>query len=422
PLPEKPSIAVLPLTNIGGDPEQEYFADGMTDDLITDLSKISGLFVIARNSVFAYKGKTMKVEQIGRELGVRYLLEGSVRKAGDRVRINTQLIDATTGAHLWAERYDRDYQDIFALQDEVIQRIVSALLVKLTPVEEEQLARTYTDNLEAYEYYLHGLQNFHTYTPEGFAAALLMFEKAIGLDPSFAQAYAVRAWAHYLILTMGYLGKVGQIISVTRPTGFTVVGGFRLQGVDFAKRALSLDDRLPMAHSVMALVHLQSRDYDEAVSSVARSVALDPNNAESYNIQAYVLTRAGRHEEALKAIKTAYRLNPKPPARYALTLSEVHFDLRQYAEAIESGKKALGGMPDWKVRQDTLVPSYAYLGQMEEARAELEKLLKQNPQLSISWLKSRAWLYLYKRPEDWEHFLEGHRRAGVPKYPRDTVD
>lgn len=203
PLSGKPSIAVLPFDNLSGDPDQEYFSDGLTEDLITDLSKVSGLLVIARNSVFTYKGKAVKIQNVGKELGVRYVLEGSVRKAGDRVRITAQLVDATTQGHLWAERYDRDLKDIFALQDEVTRKIVRALAVKLTGNEHKRLARIYTDNLEAYDYFLRGKDHLHRLNQESTAQAREMFRKAIALDPEYALAYSLLGRTHMLEWSFG---------------------------------------------------------------------------------------------------------------------------------------------------------------------------------------------------------------------------
>jgi adenylate cyclase len=399
-LPDKPSIAVLPFDNISGDPEQEYFSDGMTDDLITDLSKISGLFVIARNSSFKYKGQSVDVKKVSRELGVRYVLEGSVRKAENKLRINAQLIDATTGGHLWAERYDRDYKDIFALQDEIVQHIVSALAVKLTQGEKNQLARKYTDNLEAYDYYLRGEQSLHSFSGEGVDKAKSMFEKAIDLDSKFAHAYAAHAMAHYYIWRLFFTG------------GGTAPADAREQAFESVTKALALDGRLPRAHLVLAGLYLVDRRYEEAIESAAKAVALDPNNADSYVMQSYVLTKAGSHEEALKAINTAFRLNPKPPPHYYLYQSEVRFNLRQYADVVESIKMT-GNTFTEEWLSGWLAPSYAYLGRIEEARKEIQKLRTLRPQANLSWIEQTN---ILKLEEDTKHAVEGFRRAGLRSY------
>jgi TolB-like protein len=403
PLPDKPSIVVLPFDNLSGDPEQEYFSDGMTDDLITDLSKISGLFVVARNSSFLYKGQPVKIQKVAEELGIRYVLEGSVRRVGDKIRINAQLIDATTGGHLWAERYDRVYKNIFGLQDEVIQRIVFALSIKLTQKEKEQLARKYTDNLEAYDYYLRGEQSLHSFSVEGLAEAISMFQKAIDHDPKFAQAYAACALANYYIWTY-QLTESGLKISDNR-----------VQAFQFTTKALALDSSLPMAHSVLAGLHLTDNRFDEAIVSADKAVALEPNNASSYVMKANVYTAAGRHEEARKVINFAFRLNPNPPPYYYWRLSEIQFFLRQYAECNESVKKIGDAFPDHFLSL-RLVPSYAHLGRLEEARAELKKYVKGLYRPNLELIRNPFFVH-YKLLEDKEHRYEGFRKAGLQNMP-----
>jgi TolB-like protein/class 3 adenylate cyclase len=235
-LPEEPSVAVLPFTNLSGDPEQGYFSDGLTEDLITDLSRLSGLFVIARHSVFTYKGKAVKIEEAGRELGARYVLEGSVRKAGDRVRITAQLVDATTGHHLWAERYDRELKDIFALQDEITEKIVAALAVKLTAGEQKRIGRQYTDNLEAYDYYLRGLEYYFRYTKETNAQARQMFERALELDPNFAAAYAYLGWTSFMEWGMQWSQDLRSL----------------KQAFALAQEAIALDESLPVTRGLVS--------------------------------------------------------------------------------------------------------------------------------------------------------------------------
>ncbi|MFQ5786030.1 MAG: tetratricopeptide repeat protein, partial [Alphaproteobacteria bacterium] len=320
PLPDKPSIAVLPFANVSDDPEQEYFADGMTDDLITDLSKISGLFVIARNSVFTYKGKPVKVQKVSEELGVRYVLEGSVRRAGGRVRINAQLIDATTGRHLWAERFGRDYTDIFTLQDEVVGRIVAALAVELTDAEQRQIARLPTDNLEAYDYYLRAERLGYGYG--GMRAnALSFYQKAIALDQKFADAYAGDARVAVDVWRFDIASVLPGPVALTR-------------AYEAASRALALDPDNARAYSVLGIIQIVDGRHDNAIDSVRKAVSLDPNDAEAYTYLASVLTYAGRHSEALAAMETAFRLNPKPPPYFYGDLGWVLFWNRQYEKAI----------------------------------------------------------------------------------------
>src|SRR5262249_4661460 len=264
PLPDKPSIAVLPFDNLSGDPDQQYFSDGMAEDIITDLSKVSGLFVIARNSSFSYRGKAVKVSEVSRELGVRYVLEGTLRKAGNRVRIAAQLIAGTTGGHLWAERYDRDLADIFAVQDEVTREIVSALAVKLTRGEQRRLERKGTDNLEGYDHYLRGRELAWRRSKEANEEARILLERAIELDPRSAEAHAALAGVHM----MDYANRWRESPELSQRTG-----------QELAQRAVELDDDSPYAHLMLGLAQLQSRRPDPAMAEAHRALALDPNFA-----------------------------------------------------------------------------------------------------------------------------------------------
>jgi len=400
PLPDKPSIAVLPFDNLSGDPEQEYFSDGITDDLITDLSKISNLFVVARNSSFLYKGQPVKIQKVAAELGVRYILEGSVRRAGDKIRINAQLIDAITGRYLWAERYDRDFKDILELQDEVLERIVYALSIKLTQTEKEQLARKYTENLEAYDYYLRGEKSLYKYSVKENEKARPMFQKAIDLDSKFAQAYAAYAMASYYIWAYAPVRKIEND---------------REKAFEFATKALALDSSLPMAHSVLAEIQISHHSFDEAIISANRAVELEPNNADSHLMKAYVLTHIGRHEEALSEINTGFRLNPNPPPYYYQRLGFVQFSLKRYAEAINSIKNAGDTIPE-RIRSWVLAPSYAYLGRLDEARATLKKIVKVAWNLKLRYIVHPYTSY-FKLEEDKKNWLEGFRKAGLQDPP-----
>jgi adenylate cyclase len=281
-LPDKPSIAVLPFDNMSGDPEQEYFSDGMTEDLITDLSKLSGLFVIARNSVFTYKGKAVKPGQVSWELGVRYVLEGSVRRAGDRVRITAQLVEATTGYHRWVERYDRDLKDIFAVQEEIARKIVAALAVQLTAGEQARLGHKYTENLEAYDHFLRGGEYLARFTPETNVQARQLFEQAIVLDPGFALVYAS--------LSVTYERAWGLQWSQDPQT---LERAFAL-----AQQALALDGTLPAAHVVLGNAYWQKQQPEQAIAEMERAIALAPNNADGYANLAKILNTAGKPTEA----------------------------------------------------------------------------------------------------------------------------
>ena len=341
PLPDKPSIAVLPFTNMSGDPEQDYFSDGMTEDLITDLSKISGLFVIARHSVFTYKSQAVKIEQVGRELGVRYVLEGSTRQADNRVRVNAQLVDATTGGHLWAERYDQELKELFALQDAITQQIVGALRVEVREAEQARVRRISTDNLTAYNAWLRGLEYHWRFTKEGNAQARQLFERAIELDPQYADAYASLGWTYFLEWVWWdhdplLLERAGEL----------------------AHHALALDDSLPEAHRLLGRVYLFQKQPEQAIAEGERALALDPNDADAYSGLAEILNFAGRPEEAIGSAQQAMRLNPQYPAFYPFGLGVAYYLTGQYAEAIAALQDALRRNPNFLSASSYLAVSY----------------------------------------------------------------
>jgi TolB-like protein/Tfp pilus assembly protein PilF len=394
PLPTTPSIAVLPFVNMSGDAEQGYFSDGITEDIITDLSKISGLFVIARNSSFLYKGKAVKPEQVSQELGVRYLLEGSVRKAGNRVRITAQLVDATSGYHLWAERYDRDLHDIFAVQDEITKTIVSALEVKLTEGEQKCVGRALTNNMEAYDYYLRGREYHELTTEEANARAREMLEKAIALDPNFATAYAYLGWTYFEEWSLGWSQNPQ-----------TLEHAFAL-----AQQAVALDSSLSDGHRLLGIVHLWKKQYEQAISAVERANALDPNCADAYAALADIFNWAGRPEEAIRLIEKAMRLNPQYPAWYLWNLGHAYYLVRRYEEAIATLKRVLIRNPDFMPAHAYLSVSYVELGREAEARAEGVEFSRLNPQLSLAALRQRI---PYKDPAVLERVLNAARKAGL---------
>ena len=373
PLPDKPSIAVLPFANLSGDPEQEYFSDGITEDLITDLSKLSGLFVISRNSAFLYKGRVVSPEQVSQELGVRHVLEGSVRKAGNRVRISAQLIDTTTGYHLWAERYDRELQDIFAVQDEVTQKIVAALQVKLTEGEQKRLRRPPTDNLDAYEYFLRGLEYYWHRTREANAQARQMFERAIELDPNFATAHA---WLSRTCVVdwMFQWNEDPQILE---------------HASALAQRAAVLDDSLPVAHQTLAYVFLLRNQFEQAIVEAERAVTLDPNDADACVTLGEILSCAGRPQEALGLVEKAMRLDPHYPSSYLYALGQAYYLTGRYEETIIVLKRLLTRNPDHLHAHFFLAISYSEIGRTEEARAELAACKDLGPTYSLKRMKDR---------------------------------
>ena len=393
-LPDKPSIAVLPFTNMSGDPEQEYFSDGITEDLITDLSKISGLFVIARSSVFIYKGKAVKIAEVGRELGVRYVLEGSVRKANDRVRITAQLVDATPEGHLWAERYDRDLKDIFALQDEVAQKIVAALAVKLTEDEQKRLVRKHTDNMEAYDTFLQGLEYKNHYTKEANLQARQMFERAIDLDPEFALAYALLGLTHYQEWSLGW-SQDPQSLE---------------QAFELAQRAIALDDSLPLSHYVLGEVYLWRKQHEQAIAELEKAIALSPSDADGIAGLGDILNWAGMPEEAIGLVTKAMRLNPMYPTWYLWNLGHAYFLTGRYEEAIETLKRVLDRNPYFLPPHAYLAASYSELGRHEEARAEAAEVMKLSPQTSTEAWRQRL---PYRDQAVLERLFDSLRKAGL---------
>jgi adenylate cyclase len=400
PLPDKPSIAVLPLVNISEDPKQEYFSDGLTEEIITALSKVPKIFVIARNSTFSYKGKSVKVSQVAEELGVRYVLEGSVRKAGDRVRITAQLIDALTGRHLWAERYDRDLKDIFALQDEITMNIITELQVKLTAGEQARLRAKGTENLQAYLKGLQATEHVVSFTREGNAQARRLLEEAIALDPKFSGAYSSLGITHWLDVIYGTSKSPKESAK---------------RSFELTKKAIALDDSNPSAHSTLGWLYLFiRRQHDKAIAEGERAIALSPNGADVHAFMALFLLFAGRHEEAVRYCEQAIRLNPIPPGSYFRFMGGAHFGAGRYEEAIAAYKKALQQAPDDIITHDALTTAYSWAGRLEDARAQAAEVLRINPTYSV---ELRAKTLPYKNQADQERWLDGLRKAGLPETP-----
>jgi adenylate cyclase len=342
PLPDKPSIVVLPFDNMSKDSEQDYFSNGITEVLTSDLSRISSLFVIARNTAFTYKGKAANVREIGKELGVRYALEGSVQRAGEQVRIVAQLVDTTTDAHVWSERYDRPFTDIFALQDEIVQKIVTTLNLQLTLQEQGWILRKHTDNLEAYDVFLRGVEHRWRVTKEANVQARQLFEKAIALDPQYAEAYVWLGWTYYTEWVVRWSAD---------PQTLERAGAL-------AQRAVALDDSLPGAHSLLSNTYAQQQQYDQAIAEGERAIALDPNNADSYGRQAQTLNFVGRPEEALQMVAQAMRLNPHYPPQYSFEMGWAYQMTGRYAEATTTLTEALRRSPNHLPALLTLASSY----------------------------------------------------------------
>lgn len=397
PLPDKPSLAVLPFANLSDDAAQAYFADGMTDDLITDLSRVSGLFVIARNSVFTYKGKAVKVQQVAEDLGVRYVLEGSVRRADNKVRINAQLTDAITGHHLWAERYDDELDDVFALQDKVIRKIVSALAVELTDTERENLVvRRQSVNLAAYDYLLRGRQHLSRITRKDSAKAKEMFEKALELDSNYARAYTNlglvyfnewHLWGNHRDENLGRALELGM-------------------------KAAALDDASAGAHALIANVHIDRNEFEQAEIEADKVLALQPTHSETLGNLGHFLLRAGRPEDAIKMLERAIRLDPYHPPHFLSWLGHAYFMTGQYDESIRVLNEGVGREPDFIAFHLYLAESYALSGREAEARAAAAEALRLNPKFT---LRAYEGFVVYKNRSDMERDLMAFRKAGLPE-------
>jgi adenylate cyclase len=403
PLPDKPSIAVLPFANVGGDPEQEYFADGMTDDLITDLSKLSDLFVISRNSAFTYKGKAVNVPDVARELGVRYVLEGSVRREDETVRINAQLIDGTTGGHVWANRYNGTFDDIFTLQDKVIGQIVAELKVKLTNAEQAQLARIPTTNLEAYDSYLRAEQEGY-YVADGarYRQTLAFYRRSIELDPEFADAYAGYARALIEVMRLGFDDVLPG--SVARKDAYEAAG-----------RALALDPENARAYSVLAFLQVLDSRHREAIESARRAVSWSPSDAEAKTNLGLVLAYAGRPAEAVAEVEAALRLNPKPPPGVHIISGIILYFDRQYERAISALERARADQPTSELDLEFLAASFGHLGDFDTARTMRKKLLERFPVGNLAYYRLR-YQHL-QRKRDIDHHLAGLEKAGFTPWP-----
>jgi len=357
---------------MSGDKEQEYFSDGLTEEIITALSKTPKLFVIARHSTFTYKGKVVKVPQVAEELGVQYVLEGSVRKSEDRVRITAQLIDALKGHHLWAERYDRTMKDILAIQDEITKKIVTALQVKLTEGEQARVYGKGTDNLEAYLKIVEANWLLLQSTKEGVIKARQCAEEAISLDPTYASAYSTLGLYHIMEMWLGLSKSPKE--SVTR-------------AIELYQKAIALDSLLPHARIRLGYIYAAMiRQHDKGIAEGEKALALAPNSADIVNLYAIILTYAGRWHEAIPLFREAIRLNPKPPNNYYRHFAVVLRETGQYDEAISLLKKAIEQEPNDSLAYLVLTTVYSYAGRQEEARAAAAEVLKLNPKFRIEQL------------------------------------
>ncbi len=395
PLPEKPFIAVLPFVNMSRDPEQEFFSDGMTEEIITALSKSPYLFVIARQSTFAYKGKPVKVKQVSEELGVRYVLEGSVRRFGEKVRITAQLIDAMTGYHLWAERYDRDLKEIFALQDEIALKILKTVHVKLQTGGHAGETGKGTGNLEAFLKGMEARAHFYRFTKEENALARRRFEEVITLDPDYALGYAGLAWTHASDVWLGTSKSPDQSLGLA---------------IELGEKALVLDESEAGVHAYLGYLYAMTREFDKAVVQAERALALDPNSSEVLLFAASVISWSGRPKDAIPLYHKSIRLNPFAPGTYFAALSLAYRLAGQYDEAVEQAKKAVEREPKNGLAHLALVSGCIFSGREEEARAAAAEVLRINPNFSIEqYAKTLPFRDRYQV----DCAIDGLRKAGL---------
>jgi adenylate cyclase len=397
PLPDKPSIAVLPFQNMSGDPEQEYFADGMVEEIITALSRFKWLFVIARNSSFTFKGKAVDIKEVGRRLGVRYVLEGSVRKVAGRVRITGQLIDAVTGAHIWADRFERDLTDVFALQDEVTLAVVSAIQPRLLQVEIALATRRRPENLTAYDYYLRALHPWYSSTREGLTEAIRLAQRSLELDPRFGSAASMAGVCYMRNVNWGY--AIDPLFE-------------REESVRLTRLALSLDDSDPetLSRAAVSSAWVVVDDWEDCIELADRAVALNPNSFAAWLNRGWVYKIAGRLEEAVRSFERAHRVSPVDPQLYVALdgLAAAFIELRRFDEAIVVAKKAIRQCPS-SGHYRKLASALAHLGRDAEAREAAARVLEFDPALTISAFVARGGMSNAKL------YIEGLRKAGLPE-------
>jgi adenylate cyclase len=395
-LPDKPSIAVLPFTNMSSDPEQEFFADGIAEDVITALSRYPSLFVIARNSSFAYRGRAVDVKQIGRELGVRYVLEGSVRRAGDRIRVTVQLVEAETGKHVWAEHYDRDLAGIFAVQDEITEAVTIAIMPAIADAERKRAMRKPPESLDAWGAYQRGLWHFDKATPDDNAVAEKFFQQAIDLDASFAG---------------GYKGLAAAQENAADFQGRGLPEAMRSAEV-LARRAVALDGADAEARSILSIVLRRRGDYAGGLSEAERALTLSPNLAGAHAARGAALIFSGRPREGVAALERSIRLDPRQSATRLNHIALALYFSGEYEAAIEAANRAIRAYPDFPNTYRWLAAALGQLGLIEEAREALRKAIATAPAAFDMYVRGRVpWM----RSEDHTHMLEGLRKAGMPE-------
>ncbi len=392
---DKPSIAVLPFNNMSGDPEQEYFADGITEDLTTDLSRISGLFVIARNSSFSYKGRTVDVRAVSHELGVRYVLEGSVRRSGDQIRINAQLADGSNGVQLWAERFDGTLADVFALQDHVNRSIVAALEVKLTLDDKQALEKVETDNPEAYDLLLLGLEQVHLRTRESNIEARKLFKQAATVDPDYARAYANISMTHGNDALFNWTSDRANSIRL---------------GLEFADKAIAIDNSLVQGHQTRSVINLLKREHQIALEEAKKTIRLYPDYVDGQATLAFIQSYSGLLEDALGSLQRAKKINPRSTGIYLEIEGRSLFLLGRYDEALSALEEAAQRNPAVYRIHLLLAATYAELGQLEDAAWSVDEALSINPEISLTNERRDA---IYLRESDLNRYIEALLKAGL---------
>ena len=392
---DKPSIAVLPFANMSGDPEQEYFADGITEDLTTDLSRISGLFVVARNSSFSYKGKSVDVRTVSHELGVRYVLEGSVRRSGDQIRINAQLADASSGVQLWAERFDGTLADVFALQDHVNRRIVSALEVKLTRDDKRVLEQVETTSAEAYDLLLLGLEQVNRFTRESNIEARKLFNQAATIDPEYARAYANISMTHGSDALFHWSSDREKSVKL---------------GLEFADKALAIDNNLVQGHQTRSVIFLMKRKHQIALEEARKTIQLHPDYVDGLATLAFIQSYSGLLEEAIESLNRARKINPRNTGVYLEIEGRSLFLLGRYDEALPILKEAVQRNPAVDRIHLLLASTYAELGRLDDAAWSIDEALSINPEISLTSERREA---IYLRESDLDLYIQALGKAGL---------
>ncbi len=394
-LPDKPSIAVLPFDNMTGDPSQDFLSDGITEQIIATLSKLSSIFVIARNSTFAYKNKPVRVQKVSEELGVQYILEGSMRKDENRIRITVQLIDAVKGHHLWAEQYEGKLKDVFAVQDEITKKIVTALQVELTQGEQANLYSIGTTNLEAYLKFLQGMQNYQTVTKEGNATAQKLAMESISADPNYPAAHYLMALTHCRNVVLGVADNPKATL---------------MKAIESAQKAISLDESYVDAHALLGWLYTMTRQHEKGVIQAERALALNPNSADAYLDLGLTVNYFGRHDEAIEIYKKGMRLSPRPSITTLFSLCVACRDAGRYEEGILAAKEAKHREPNSIFAHTCLASCYALMDRDFEARDEAAEVLRIDPRFSLERLGK---VLPYKHEEDTQLVINSLRKAGL---------